>query len=358
MNAHYPPPDIVDASIETSTPINPAQGHLAGRENGGRAGVRKSPGIGDNSSPIALDSSPEWTLVATAYESAMPSALTIKRTGSAHPSFYCVSKFSKQAGEQPLWNQEQEPAASGPAPGLEPGRARRGSWVAAKFWDPRTPYVLLLYLQLFFNISIVSLVLVLLYRFVTTVQADVHGKVESYTLDAVREISRCLREYFRNKCSLEVRAPALEQTCTAWENCMNRDPQQLGRSRITAETFAQIVDGFLRPISWKALVFFTLLTFGALVATNIGFGSYRRYAREDSRRVAWLEEQLHTLQEELLSRDPSRVLVQSRELSHVPQLSREQVLAASTPFQQPPGRFLNSSMLANDSPLSGKERRF
>ena len=35
---------------------------------------------------------------------------------------------------------------------------------------------------------------------------------------------------------------------------MNRDPKVIGRARVYAETMAEVVNGFVDPISWKTLV--------------------------------------------------------------------------------------------------------
>lgn len=149
----------------------------------------------------------------------------------------------------------------------------------ALIWtDESVPYVLLLYLQLLCNAVLVMVVMYLVFVLIVTIRTDIHHKIASYTSDAVLEISRCTREYYRNKCLPEdgrMRAPALELSCTTWEKCMNRDPQQIGRSRITAETFADIVNGFFRPISWKALVMFCIMLVGSFLVTNVAFGSYR-----------------------------------------------------------------------------------
>lgn len=144
--------------------------------------------------------------------------------------------------------------------------------------DPAVPYVLLLYLQLFLNVVIVAALLYLGYTFVRTVRRDIAHRVDMYTLDAVHEILRCLREYYRNRCNGHARAPALEHSCTQWEKCMNRDPQQLGRARVTAETLADVVNGFVRPLSWKLVAVFCLAFGGGLGAVNIGLARCRRAA--------------------------------------------------------------------------------
>lgn len=35
---------------------------------------------------------------------------------------------------------------------------------------------------------------------------------------------------------------------------MNRDPSLVGRARVGAELVAEVINGFVEPISWKTLV--------------------------------------------------------------------------------------------------------
>lgn len=48
--------------------------------------------------------------------------------------------------------------------------------------------------------------------------------------------------------------PAMAHQCGLWETCMNRDPTKVGRARVGAELIAEVVNGFVEPISWKTLV--------------------------------------------------------------------------------------------------------
>ncbi|AOA60395.1 Nuclear envelope morphology [Komagataella phaffii CBS 7435] len=163
-----------------------------------------------------------------------------------------------------------------PSPQNTEGLRSKHSTVHRILSNPSTPYVLALYLQLFFNILLVSIIGYFVYSFVSTVRADVEHKIEDYALDILQEISVCSREYIRNNCDPLKRVPALEKSCLAWEKCMNRDPALVGRAKLGAETFAEIIDGFVKPISWKTIFFLLLLFLGSIILANSTFGSYRK----------------------------------------------------------------------------------
>ncbi|KAI0310998.1 Di-sulfide bridge nucleocytoplasmic transport domain-containing protein [Amylostereum chailletii] len=117
-----------------------------------------------------------------------------------------------------------------------------------------TPYVLLGYLQFFFNLSLILLFLYLAVQFILTVQRDVEQRISEYSMDIVQEITNCAAQYKANMCGTNA-VPAMMRQCGAWDTCMNRDPTIVGRARVSAELIAEVVNSFVEPISWKTLAF-------------------------------------------------------------------------------------------------------
>lgn len=142
--------------------------------------------------------------------------------------------------------------------------------------DPRVPYTLSMYLQLFFNIVIVSIICPLIYTFVQTVLRDVQTKVDEFAVIAMHEMIACEKAYQKNKCGSGRIPPALEEMCLEWERCMAKNPNAIGRAKVGAQTFAEIINGFVEPISYKAIFFFIMVTFGSIALNNVVFRSYRR----------------------------------------------------------------------------------
>lgn len=116
-----------------------------------------------------------------------------------------------------------------------------------------TPYVLLGYLQFFFNFSLVLIFFYLLVQFILTVQRDVEHRISEYSMDIVQEIAGCALQYKNNNCASPI--PAMIHQCGLWETCMNRDPTKVGRARVGAELIAEVINGFVEPITWKTLIF-------------------------------------------------------------------------------------------------------
>ena len=142
----------------------------------------------------------------------------------------------------------------------------------------------LTYAQVVFNLSILVVFLYLLLNIVLTIQHDVSQKVREYELDYLGEISSCEARYTSNRCGSDMQAPALSEACEAWRRCASRDPTVVGRARVTAETFAEILNGFVDVVSWKTMLF-SLLTLSIVVgATNstLSFFRVQTAARHDT----------------------------------------------------------------------------
>jgi len=71
--------------------------------------------------------------------------------------------------------------------------------------------------------------------------------------DIVEGIAMCSLQYRNNLCEVNA-IPAMVQQCAKWGMCMNRDPAAVGRAKVSAELIAEVVNGFIEPISWKTLV--------------------------------------------------------------------------------------------------------
>ncbi|TCD63094.1 hypothetical protein EIP91_005998 [Steccherinum ochraceum] len=127
-----------------------------------------------------------------------------------------------------------------------------------------TPYVLLGYLQVFFNLSLILVCLYLLVLFIITVQRDVEHRVAEYSMDIVQDIAACAMHYKANLCETNP-IPAMMHQCGIWRTCMDRDPSKIGRAKVVAEMIAEVVNGFVEPISWKTLLF-TLTSLAFLTA--------------------------------------------------------------------------------------------
>lgn len=142
------------------------------------------------------------------------------------------------------------------------------------FWlNPGTPALIALYLQVGFNVIMLGTLLYALYIFYLTICNDVDLKVEEYATDIVEQIAKCTHEYVRNGCEPSKRVPAMEAACQQWDRCMQRNPQEIGRAKVSAETFGMIIDAFFQPIGVKSMIFLVAGFAGSFILVNGVFSS-------------------------------------------------------------------------------------
>lgn len=120
------------------------------------------------------------------------------------------------------------------------------------------PLIASQYLQLMLNLSLILLLLYAVFCFYLTIRQDVDKKVSEFSATILEKMIECEHRYVENKCA-GVRVPAMKDLCEDWQKCMTRDPAQVGRARVSAETFAEIINSFIEPISYKTMVYPTTL---------------------------------------------------------------------------------------------------
>lgn len=131
------------------------------------------------------------------------------------------------------------------------------------------PFIIMGYVQLAFNTAVVLALSYLAFSFYMTIRDDVHIKVSERMASLLAEIALCTRQYNENKCNNRV--PAIEAACSAWEACMTRNPSVISRAKLTAETFAEIINGFIEPVSYKTMIFMLVALFGTVFLSNYAF---------------------------------------------------------------------------------------
>lgn len=150
------------------------------------------------------------------------------------------------------------------------------SWGALT--NVKTPYLALLYFQLFVYFFITLSVLIMLAIFLWTLKCDIDNRVLMHTSNTLHQMQQCSREYQRNKCHIRQgssNVPALEYACSEWEKCMRRDPTMVPRSRIAALVLGEIFSGFVDSLSWKTMTFLALIILGSGYMTNRTFSNIR-----------------------------------------------------------------------------------
>ncbi|CAO0791786.1 unnamed protein product [Mucor circinelloides] len=136
-------------------------------------------------------------------------------------------------------------------------------------------YTVIIYIQMAFNIIVSTTVLYIFGKIILTVRQDFRLKTEEHTEALHKEKLICTNNYIINHCGQNDRIPAIEDMCNEWASCMNRD-KVVAQAKVSAEAIAEIINSFVEPISYKTLIFFSLLTLGTLVFSNVAFSIFKR----------------------------------------------------------------------------------
>ncbi|EKD14340.1 nuclear membrane protein [Drepanopeziza brunnea f. sp. 'multigermtubi' MB_m1] len=140
---------------------------------------------------------------------------------------------------------------------------------------PNLPNILSYYAHLGLNVFIVFITIIGIWTMYTTVQADVEKASQKERGILMAGIAKCAQDYVINRCGADQRVPALEHTCKEWELCMNRDPKSIGRAQVGAQTYAQIFNSFIEPISYKAMIFVVIIVAVYTLGNNYAFSQLR-----------------------------------------------------------------------------------
>ena len=134
---------------------------------------------------------------------------------------------------------------------------------------PGLPNTLSYYVQFLLNFFLALCVMYVLYGIFSTISNDITERAIMESSEILAEMAVCAREFKENKCERDSRVPAMETVCNNWEQCMQRDPYKVGRSRLSAGMFAEIVNSFIEPISVKAIVCLFSSTFFSVWPQNV-----------------------------------------------------------------------------------------
>ena len=125
---------------------------------------------------------------------------------------------------------------------------------------PNAPEICAKYAQFGLNLVFGMFVLGIIINAVQTIRSDVDVASQEAIAETLAEMAVCAQQFVENRCEKSSRVPAMEAACNNWDRCMHRDANAVGRARVSAHTFAQIINSFVDPISWKTMVCLTYLS--------------------------------------------------------------------------------------------------
>eukprot|EP00391_Amoebophrya_sp_Ameob2_P011445 CAMPEP_0178988232 /NCGR_PEP_ID=MMETSP0795-20121207/3702_1 /TAXON_ID=88552 /ORGANISM="Amoebophrya sp., Strain Ameob2" /LENGTH=570 /DNA_ID=CAMNT_0020679495 /DNA_START=24 /DNA_END=1739 /DNA_ORIENTATION=+ len=126
--------------------------------------------------------------------------------------------------------------------------------------------------QVAFNVCLLMLAFWITWSFYAMLRDDIDAKVVKYSQEILEQMERCTHDYKINKCGIDVR-PALEKICGKWQACMEQDPLQVAyKTKFSAATLGEALNGFFAELEWKTIVGFPLLLLAFVALCNLVLG--------------------------------------------------------------------------------------
>lgn len=133
-----------------------------------------------------------------------------------------------------------------------------------------------MYIPIVYNALVALPILYIVFSVIWTFSNDFRIKAEEHQAGVLQQVASCAKNYEINQCHPSSRVPALEEKCNYWETCLNRNPSMISRSKIFAEIVAETLNSFVEPISYKAMLFFSIVIIGLFVLSNFTLATYYR----------------------------------------------------------------------------------
>lgn len=114
------------------------------------------------------------------------------------------------------------------------------------------PIVLIGYLHLVLNFVLIALICYAFIYILISVQRDIRHRITDRRTKIRQEISEAKGLYEINRCDPSSRVPAMEGLCNKWECVIKNGYGSIGYTRIIAEVFGDVIDGFVRKFSVRS----------------------------------------------------------------------------------------------------------
>lgn len=153
-----------------------------------------------------------------------------------------------------------------------------------KWWkNPDLPQIIHGYFLLFFSVLIFSIIGIVVLQLFLTIRRDLKNKAAMHSSEIVQQILECSNQYHINHCNPKERVPAMQKICSEWELCMNRNPKDIIMSEVGAETIAETLNQFVKPLEVKTVIIIAVLIVGIVILSNLFFFLFRHFNHDKTR---------------------------------------------------------------------------
>ncbi|KAH3899170.1 Brl1p SCDLUD_004599 [Saccharomycodes ludwigii] len=144
-------------------------------------------------------------------------------------------------------------------------------------------YIFTSYLQFGLNILTYMSVISILLTVFKSIKSDINNTWNQEILKFNYESMKCELQYIRNKCQ-DNTAPALQNLCYDWYECMKRDNNIMFKERTQhiAALFGKIFNAIIGELEWKSVLIVIALLYFWIFGTNFFLGFIRAKSYYDN----------------------------------------------------------------------------
>ena len=155
---------------------------------------------------------------------------------------------------EPRTSSPREPSRGHTSQPVEHSQALLPSVLTFIHAHPNLPNILSWYAQMILSTLVLCFLSYIVYTFYRAIQADVSLKVDELSRDIMASMAQCAEDFKAHKCAERSDlGGSFKKLCDEWGACMNQDYKAVGLARISAQTWAEILNGFVEPLSYKIL---------------------------------------------------------------------------------------------------------
>ncbi|KAI8057494.1 Di-sulfide bridge nucleocytoplasmic transport domain-containing protein [Thamnidium elegans] len=134
--------------------------------------------------------------------------------------------------------------------------------------SPDAPIILSTYIKLVLHATGILIILFIFYQLIRSCTQEIQDRYDSELREFEDKTRTCHYNYISNDCGPDLKGTYWQTFCDEWDRCRNLQPQFIGKSKIATQVFGELMNGFVEPLTLKAMVIICLLVFGFFIISS------------------------------------------------------------------------------------------
>ncbi|KAI9476212.1 MAG: Di-sulfide bridge nucleocytoplasmic transport domain-containing protein [Benjaminiella poitrasii] len=116
------------------------------------------------------------------------------------------------------------------------------------------PIILSSYARVLFHSIGILIVLFVVIKLVQSFGFEINARYRLQLEESMEKARICHQNYVNHHCGPELKGAIWQSFCDEWDRCRNYRASMEGKTKIAAQVFGELMNGFVEPLSLKAMV--------------------------------------------------------------------------------------------------------